>query len=372
MIEASLSETLANRKNPKIAIAEQGYFRKLELTDHEKVLILSSPSHNKSGTISKLLQEIAPRTTKTICNILPNPTETSIKRTIAESQPETWDTLIALGGGSVIDTAKIVSMFVGRRRADKEINLRHPKDQFESARACRLITVPTTAGTGSEVTQFATIWDDLILEKYSVSSHHLLPDLAILDSSLLEFLPPKIALYSCLDATAHCMETLWNKNRTKESIYFAQNGLKLIEKEIAAFSTNAWNIHVAGQLQRAALCGGLAISVSRTAISHSISYPLTAHLGIPHGLAVGFTLVAIYESLKDAELSYVEAEFPMERIVSQLKMLNLAHEIESYAKRPQILNLIDKMSSSERASNFILPISNDLIASILERSLTSE
>lgn len=372
MAEISLSKTLAHWEKPRIVRADRGFFKKLELADNEKILILSSPSHHNSGVIPQLLRELAPRITKAICNISPNPTQTTISRVIAESQPEKWHTVIALGGGSVIDTAKIVSMFGSRFRTFEKLDLRHPDKHFEVNRTCRLIAVPTTAGTGSEVTQFATVWDEKLGEKYSVFSPNLLPDQAILDPCLLKFSPSRLALYACLDATAHCMETLWNKNRTSESIYFAKNGLEIIEKNISAFHKNLWNVKIAGQLQRAAVCGGLAISISRTAISHSISYPLTAHLGIPHGLAVGFTLVAIYESLDDDELSYVESQFPMAQLISKLKTLNLRPEIESYTNRSKIFSLIEKMSSSDRATNFIKPVSHNLIVSILERCLPSE
>lgn len=369
MTEISLPEDWKHRENTKIISADLGFIKKLNFNIYDKVLILSSPIHLKNGVIPKLVGELALQSSKIICDIAPNPTATEVIRIISECQPQKWDALIAIGGGSVIDTAKIVSMFCNRAGLPTHLDLFSPKFEFENTRTCKLIVVPTTAGTGSEVTQFATIWDDIAKRKHSFLSSYMCPDLAILDPALLELLPFDLALYSCLDATAHCMETLWNKNRTFESEESAKSGLQIIEKNLFAFNKRIWNKEIAGQLQVAAVYGGLAISISRTAISHSISYPLTSRLGIPHGLAVGFTLAAIYESLDGEELKFVEAQFSMAEIVIRLKNLDLLHHIQRYANTSQILNLVDEMSISDRGKNFIKPINREFIISILEKSL---
>lgn len=369
MSKILLPETWVHREKTKIVFADEGFVRKLDLGTNDRVLILSSPSHLKSGVIPRLVNELAPRSTKIICDIAPNPTAKEIIRIIRESQTTNWDTVIALGGGSVIDTAKVVAMYSNQVGVPTALDLVNPKFDFKDSRTCRLIAVPTTAGTGSEVTQFATVWDDVSKRKHSLLSSLMCPDLAILDPALLQLLPLDLALYSCLDATAHCMETLWNKNRTPESEALAKNGLRIIEKNLFAFNERVWNKEIAGQLQVAAVYGGLAISISRTALSHSISYPLTSHLGIPHGLAVGFTLAAIYESLDGEDLKFVEAQFSIAEVVLQLKNIDLLPHIMSFASTAQILDLVDEMTASDRAKNFIKSINRELVISILKKSL---
>ena len=369
MIEISLPKYWNHREKTKIVFAEVGFIEMLNLNTKDSVLIISSHHHLKSGVIDKLVDELAPRKTKIICDIAPNPTPKEIIRVIRASQLTKWDVIIALGGGSVIDTAKIVSMFCNQAELITNQDLFNPEFEFKNTRTCKLIAVPTTAGTGSEVTQFATIWDEVAKRKHSLLSPYMCPDLAILDPALLELLPFDLALYSCLDATAHCMETLWNKNRTSESEELAKSGLRIIEKNLFVFNERIWNKEIAGHLQVAAVYGGLAISISRTAISHSISYPLTSHLSIPHGLAVGFTLAAIYESLNGEELKFVEDQFSMAEVVLQLKNIDLLHHIHRHANTAQILNLVDEMSTSDRAKNFIRPINRELIISILKKSL---
>jgi alcohol dehydrogenase len=262
-------------------------------------------------------------------------------------------------------------MFSNQVELDPKLYLFNPEFEFKNIRTCKLIAIPTTAGTGSEVTQFATIWDDVAKRKHSLLSSHMYPDLAILDPELLEQLPFDLALYSCLDATAHCMETLWNKNRTSESESLAKSGLQIIDKNLFAFSKRIWNKEIAGQLQIAAVFGGLAISISRTAISHSISYPLTSRLSVPHGLAVGFTLAAIYESLDGDEIEFDEGRRLLESVVRQLKEIDLSQHIMRYASITQILDLVDEMSASDRAKNFVKSIDRQLLISILEKSLHS-
>jgi len=366
-----LPESLRNRDTTKIVHANEGYTKNLDLKTYDRVLILSSPIHFKSGAVHKLIGELNPIYSKVICDIAPNPTSKEISRVIRESQPTNFSVIIALGGGSVIDTAKIVSMFSNQVELDPKLYLFNPEFEFKNIRTCKLIAIPTTAGTGSEVTQFATIWDDVAKRKHSLLSSHMYPDLAILDPELLEQLPFDLALYSCLDATAHCMETLWNKNRTSESESLAKSGLQIIDKNLFAFSKRIWNKEIAGQLQIAAVFGGLAISISRTAISHSISYPLTSRLSIPHGLAVGFTLAAIYESLDGDEIEFDEGRRLLESVVRQLKEIDLSQHIMRYASITQILDLVDEMSASDRAKNFVKSIDRQLLISILEKSLHS-
>jgi alcohol dehydrogenase class IV len=91
----------------------------------------------------------------------------------------------------------------------------------------RLFAIPTTSGTGSEVTPFATMWDSKTQKKYSISTAFMYPETAILDASLTLTLPKKLTLYTGLDAISHSLESLWNKNKTDESQSFALKSLEL-------------------------------------------------------------------------------------------------------------------------------------------------
>ncbi|MEI6096418.1 MAG: iron-containing alcohol dehydrogenase, partial [Gammaproteobacteria bacterium] len=129
------------------------------------------------------------------------------------------------------------------------------------------------------------------------------------------------------------------------------------------------DIEHARNLQTAATFGGLAISVSRTALSHSISYPLTSHLKIPHGLAVGFTLAAVFEILNEESRSYVENGLSLQKLISALRDLNLGSQILKFASRQQIFDLIPEMLTSERSANFVQKIDGTDITKIISSSL---
>lgn len=193
------------------------------------------------------------------------------------------DLIIGLGGGTVIDLAKIVSLAYanGCRRVADVLENRALDKKID------LIFVPTTAGTGSEATTFAVVYRDKI--KLSVVSPGFLPRLTVLDPLLLRSLPGPVLNSTILDALAQGVESIWARGATLESRQFAGQSVSLIYENV--FLENF--LDRLGNLQLGSFFSGKAIDISKTTLSHSISYPLTAHFGIPHGLAVFLTLPAV-------------------------------------------------------------------------------
>lgn len=369
MFNSTRPKSWETRSPTRIISAEYGLINSLSRYVGDQILLITSRSHVLSGVISDFQNFLQSKTYKLISDISPNPTASEISHTCASLNSERWDTVVAIGGGSVIDTAKIVALYANPNPPPSRIELLTPESAENMRRHCRLVVVPTTAGTGSEVTQFATVWDDIKNKKHSIDSPELFPDIAILDPSLLKSMPPDLALFSCLDATAHCLETLWNRNRTTESESLARDGIALISAYFLSSHGSIRDIENARNLQTAATFGGLAISISRTALSHSISYPLTSHLKIPHGLAVGFSLVAIFENLDEESRSYVENGQSLQKLIFALRHLNLGAQILKFASRQQIFDLIPEMLTSERSANFIQTIDGELVKRIITLSL---
>lgn len=369
MFDLTRPKSWETRSPTRIISAEHGLLNTLENYIGDRILLITSRSHVSSGVISDLQNSLQNKTFKLISDISPNPTASEISRTCAFLNLEKWDSVVAIGGGSVIDTAKIVALYANSNSPPSRIDLLTPESVKTIRRNCQLVVAPTTAGTGSEVTQFATVWDDLKNKKHSIDSSEIFPDVAILDPNLLKSMPPNLALFSCLDATAHCLETLWNRNRTIESESLARQGIALISEYLLSAHSRTWDIEDARNLQTAATFGGLAISISRTALSHSISYPLTSHLKIAHGLAVGFSLVAIFENLDEESRSYVENGQGLQKLIIALRNLNLGAQILKFASRQQILELIPEMLTSERSANFIQTIDGTLVNRIISLSL---
>jgi len=127
-------------------------------------------------------------------------------------------------------------------------------------------------------------------KKYSLSHPRLYPEIALLDPELTLTLPEKETIYSGLDALSHAMEAIWNKNHNPVSDTFALKAIELVRKYLPELRYDPVDIDLRTHLLRASLFAGLAFSNTKTAMAHSISYPLTAHFNIPHGLACSLPL----------------------------------------------------------------------------------
>lgn len=199
------------------------------------------------------------------------------------------DIVVAVGGGSVIDMAKLVGGL-------------SVQSDFPEAYICKgerlqklpkpLVAVPTTVGSGSEATHFAVVYVDK--KKYSLAHPYIYPAYTIVDPMLAQSLPSKIAVCSGLDALSQAIESFWSVNSTEESKQKSLRALKLLyqalpgvlkDPDISVYTDLALGAHLAGQV----------IDVTKTTACHALSYPLTSHFGIPHGCAVASFLIPVYE-----------------------------------------------------------------------------
>ena len=201
-----------------------------------------------------------------------------------------FDGVIAIGGGSVMDTAKVLMATIGTGINDLS-KLLINKTPF--ANRVPSIFIPTTHGTGSEVTKWGTIWNMDKKKKYSISHKDLYPNIAILDGNLLLTLPLDISITTVMDALSHSFEAIWNKNANPTSTTYAIESISLILENINGLKNNKDDVEIRKNLLNAANKAGLAFSNTKTAAAHSISYPLTIHYGIPHGIASSMSLIPL-------------------------------------------------------------------------------
>lgn len=266
--------------------------------------------------------------------------------------------ILAVGGGSVLDAAKVLSVTIPAHAEGVLARSLRAGGQQSWQKRIPVIAVPTTSGTGAEVTPFATVWDRSSYKKYSVVGELVFPVAALLDPELTLQLPPDQTLLTALDAVSHSLESLWNKNRSSISEAFAFESLKLAAKAIPELLKHPDNIVERSNMQQASMLAGLAISRTRTAIAHSISYPLTSHFGVPHGLACSFTLPAILRA-HYSDLSKNKGELEVLRdVLSVLEDLELEKMIQAYATPEQIRSLKGEMFTKDRADNFIFKVSD--------------
>lgn len=210
--------------------------------------------------------------------------------TIERSLPP-FEMILALGGGSVIDAAKAVSALRALNgNPDRLLGVLTGEAEFPLDFApAPIVAIPTTAGTGSEVTNWATLWTR-DRKKLSLSHPSLKPTSVFLEPELCARMPPSVTLASGLDSASHAMEAIWNVNSTAQSDAWAVAALRSLKTALPDALTDPLDLSNRDEMQIAALNAGLAMSMTQTALAHSISYPLTTEFGMPHGLACSVTL----------------------------------------------------------------------------------
>ena len=155
--------------------------------------------------------------------------------------------------------------------------------------------MPTTAGTGSEVTPWATIWDRGAQKKYSLHLPETWPHTAIIDAELMLSLPASVTLQSGLDALSHALEAIWNVNANPVSDTFAVAAVQEAMETMPRLMRRLGDLELRGRMALAALKAGMAFSNTRTALAHSISYEMTLRHGLPHGIACSFPLPMVLQ-----------------------------------------------------------------------------
>jgi phosphonate metabolism-associated iron-containing alcohol dehydrogenase len=200
--------------------------------------------------------------------------------------------VLAIGGGSALDTAKALMVGTPSGKFSELVALLATGKAFTPARVKPLITVPTTAGTGSEVTPWATVWDRTpgAQKKYSLHLKETWPEAALVDPELTLSLPAGPTLAAGLDALSHSLESIWNVNANPVSDTHAISAAREVLATLPLLMKDLKNPVLRTRMSLAALKAGLAFSNTKTALAHSISYDMTLNHGLPHGIACSFTL----------------------------------------------------------------------------------
>lgn len=205
--------------------------------------------------------------------------------------------IIGVGGGTILDLSKSLSA-LKHMEIDSSVTLRSvikQKSYAENQNIVPWIGVPTTSGTGSEVTCWATIWDRARGVKLSIDSEKLYAYTAIIDSTLTTSLPKKLTASTALDALCHATEAYWSKNSNELSRLYSLEAIKRIVGNLAKVLDQPKDMKARNEIALGSLYAGLAFSNTRTTACHSISYPITLNLGIDHGVAASLTLAKIME-----------------------------------------------------------------------------
>ena len=248
-------------------------------------LVTGDTSYTLSGAKDAVKTYLGPYHVVQFSDFSNNPNYHDVKKGITLFRRQKCDITISIGGGSVIDMAKAITVLSAQ---EKNPQLYIQNKLSISHKGIPMVAIPTTAGTGSEATHFAVIY--IRKTKYSLAHKaYMLPDYAILDPTLTYTLPSNITATTGMDALAQAIEAYWSVRSTKQSKIYAKKAISLILANIEIAVQKPTSGSRVSMMQGANFAGK-AINIAFTTACHAISYPMTAYFAIPHGHAVALTL----------------------------------------------------------------------------------
>lgn len=255
--------------------------------------IISGPHLNKMGIVASCAESLEKAGIKadSFTETEGNPSVETVEKATKAYKESGADFIIALGGGSPMDVAKAVGVVAkyGGSITEYEGGGKVPGDIVP------LIAIPTTAGTGSEVTAFSVITDHSRNYKLTVFSYKLIPSYAILDAELLTTAPESVAAACGIDAMVHALEAYISKDASPFSDAMAEKALELIGKNIRSYVADRTNLEAAEGMLVGSLFAGIAFSWARLGDVHAMSHPVSAFFNVPHGVANAILLPTIVE-----------------------------------------------------------------------------
>lgn len=326
----------------------------------KKPLVVIDRYWENNDDLSSKLKKVFGDSYITFSNFQPNPLYDNVLDGINKFNSNGCDSIISIGGGSCIDTAKAIKLFLP---LDSNINYLEQEHKYTNLKH---IAIPTTAGTGSESTRYSVIYYKGV--KQSLTDDMILPDVAILDSYFLQTLPLNQRKATVLDALCHSIESIWSVNANDQSRNYASEAIKIILEGIDDYlngnNTNNSKILYAANL------AGKAINITQTTAAHAMSYKLTSLYGVPHGIAVAVCLPQVWKYLIDnsndsikKSLCVIKDAFNVNTSLESLDIFN--NILKKYSVAFKInkidVELLTKSVNTTRLKNYPLSIDEKVV-----------
>ncbi|CCN50554.1 putative Alcohol dehydrogenase [Vibrio nigripulchritudo MADA3029] len=264
----------------------------------KKVLIVTDEGISASGLLEKLEAELVRAGVESFVfkDVTPDPTYDQVEKGLEHYQRERCQGILALGGGSPIDCGKVIAARVTNKKSIKRLT-----GLFKVWRATApLFVMPTTSGTGSEVTIAAVVSDPVSHQKTPIMDPKLVPTLVALDPAFSMGLPPHITAHTGMDALTHAVEAYLSVNATAETDAYAKAAITLIHDNLEKAVIYGQNSAVRQNMSLASYYAGLAFTKASLGYVHAISHTIGAKYGTPHGLANAVILPHVLEFSKPA------------------------------------------------------------------------
>lgn len=269
----------------KVFFGDQALDRLAEIP-YNKVLIITDPFMAQSSMFNLVTDPLkrANKEFEIFKDVVPDPPIEKISEGVKKMLEYKPDVLVAVGGGSAIDSSKSIREFALRVDPYAEVGL---------------IAIPTTSGTGSEVTSFAVVSDSKEKMKYPLVSEHLTPDEAILDAELVKSVPPAITADTGMDVFTHALEACVSTNRSDFTNALAEKAIEICGVFLLRAYLDGNDTHARQKMHSASCLAGLAFNTASLGLNHGMAHQLGATFHIPHGRANAMLLPHIIEFNSD-------------------------------------------------------------------------
>lgn len=276
-----------------------------------------------------------------------------IKNGIQVFKNEKCDFVIALGGGSVIDFAKLTNILASqnKNKIDHDANIPKIKKSGKP-----LVAIPTTSGSGSEATHFAVVYVNR--KKTSVASQYILPKYCIIDPEFAKSLPSKMTAISGIDALSQAVESFWSINSSTLSRSISKESINLILDNLVA-NVKKPTEKTRFSMAKASNLAGKAINLTKTTAPHAISYPLTYFFGIQHGHAVGLTLGEFFMFNNNIEkINAMDPNIVKKYSQNFSELLNIFKVTDAISAKQKIKKLMQNINLETKLSKLNITTKN--------------
>ena len=350
---------------PGVVYAGPGSVEKIsEVLQREKAqsVLLFTDKGVRGAGLTKRVEEICSSLKLTVIDDLATePSYQDVERVIAEVSQANIDLVIGVGGGSVMDAAKLASIVIGAEYGVRDLL----KDPTIAKKYIKSLMIPTTCGTGSEATCNSIVAIPEEQSKQGIVNNCMIPDYVILDAEMIRHLPPKVLAATGVDALAHVVECFTSKKATILSDTYAIEGAKKIFHNIREAFVDGADMDAKTEMLIGAFYGGVAITGSGTTAVHALSYPLGGKYHIAHGVSNAILFAHVMEFNKDActdrlaalcdavypekyaETADAKADYIISEIKDVVEKVQIQTKLEEFGVKKEDLDFLVKAGSQQ-------------------------
>jgi alcohol dehydrogenase len=346
---------------PRDIVYGEGALDKLsKLKGKKAALVTGGSSMKKSGfldTAATLLKK-AGMETIVIDGVEPNPSVETVRRGAKEMEVFGPDWIVAIGGGSAIDAAKVMWCFYEHPGLAFE-DIITPGSMPSLRNKARFVAVPSTSGTASEITAFSVITDTKKHIKYPIVAADMVPDLAILDPELPATMPPSVTANTGMDVMAHAVEAVASTASTSFTDPYALEAIQLVFANLATAYASPKDMTARLNMHNASALAGMAFTNASLGLVHSLAHKIGGEFGVTHGLANAILLPYIIDFNRASTKKYDEVEkaLGIKDIAEEIRKLNKKLDIPATFKdckevdlgEKKFLEALDRMSANAHA-----------------------